>query len=111
MCDTVRYECTAEPVVCGFCHCRDCQRESGSAFGATLFVPANAVTITGEVKYYDRVADSGNFVSRGFCPACGARLFEKPKALAGVIAIRAGNLDDPSWFRPQRDIFVGSAQP
>ena len=88
MCDTVRYECTAEPVVCGFCHCRDCQRETGSAFGATLFVPANAVTITGEVKYYDRVADSGNFVSRGFCPACGARLFEKPKALAGVIAIR-----------------------
>jgi hypothetical protein len=75
ICGAVRYECLAEPVVSGFCHCRDCQRETGSAFGTTLFVPRNAVTIVGEVKYYDGKGDSGNIVSRGFCPTCGARLW------------------------------------
>ena len=91
ICGAVRYECLAEPVVSGFCHCRDCQRETGSAFGTTLFVPRNAVTIVGEVKYYDGKGDSGNIVSRGFCPTCGARLFGKPALLPELLAIRAGS--------------------
>ncbi|MBM2805457.1 MAG: aldehyde-activating protein [Deltaproteobacteria bacterium] len=111
ICGAVRYECSAEPVVSGFCHCRDCQRETGSGFGATLFVPRNAVRITGEVKYYDGKGDSGQVVSRGFCPTCGARLFGKPALLPELLAIRAGSLDDPSRFRPERDIYVSSAQP
>jgi len=111
LCGAVRYECSAEPVVSGFCHCRDCQRETGSAFGSTLFVPRNAVTIRGDVRYYETTGDSGNVVSRGFCPTCGARLFGKPALLPEVTAIRAGSLDDPSWFRPERHIFVSSAQP
>lgn len=110
MCGAIRYECSAEPLAMGICHCRDCQRATGSAFAAALIVPRTALTITGEVKYYGVTGDSGNLVNRGFCPNCGSRLFGMP-ANPEVISIQAGSLDDPSWFKPQAEIYVASAQP
>ena len=73
-------------------------------------VPRSAVTIVGQVKYYDVVGDSGNLMSRGFCSCCGSRLFGS-RANADFISIQAGSLDDPSWFKPQVDLYVSSAQP
>ncbi len=111
MCGAVRYECSAEPVMAGNCHCRDCQRASGGAFVSALAVPRNALKITGEVKYYDVKGDSGNTVSRGFCPNCGARLFGRPAVVSDLIVIMAGSLDDPSWYKPGMDFYTASAQP
>ncbi|HEY9830063.1 MAG TPA: GFA family protein [Stenomitos sp.] len=110
LCGAVRYECSAQPVSMGICHCRDCQRATGSAFAAGMLVPQNAVTITGNVAYYDVTGDSGSLVSRGFCPICGSRLFSKPP-IPELMGIMAGSLDDPSWFNPQAEIYVASAQP
>ena len=111
ICGGVRYECAADPIAAGNCYCRDCQRASGGAYAAALLVPVSAVNITGEVKYYDVTGDSGGIVSRGFCLTCGARLFGKPAAEADIISIMVGSLDDPSWYRPQADIYTASAQP
>ena len=110
-CGAVRYECAAEPVMTGNCHCRDCQKATGGAFVPALAVPTAALKITGEPKYYDTKGDSGQTVSRGFCPNCGARLFGKPKVMADLTVIFAGSLDDPSWYRPSMDIYTASAQP
>jgi hypothetical protein len=110
MCGAVRYACAADPIAMGNCHCRDCQRATGSAFAAAVLVPASAVNITGEVKYHQVVGDSGGFVRRGFCPNCGARLFGKADGSQDMISIMAGSLDDSSWFRPQADIYTASAQ-
>lgn len=111
MCGAVRYECSAEPLMSGNCHCRDCQRASGGAFVSALAVPRNALKITGEIKYYDVKGDSGNTVSRGFCPNCGARLFGRPAVASDLIVIMAGSLDDPSWYKPGMDFYTASAQP
>ncbi|MBV8886931.1 MAG: GFA family protein [Chroococcidiopsidaceae cyanobacterium CP_BM_RX_35] len=46
----------------GICHCRDCQRATGSAFAAALIVPRSAVSITGKMKYYGVTGDNGNLV-------------------------------------------------
>lgn len=59
MCGAVRYECSAEPVFMGNCHCRNCQRVTGTAFAAVILVPRNAVTITGDVKYYETTGIAG----------------------------------------------------
>ncbi|BAZ41825.1 glutathione-dependent formaldehyde-activating GFA [Calothrix sp. NIES-4101] len=110
MCGNVRYECTAEPIVMGNCHCRDCQRATGTAFAAAMLVPLNAVTVTGDVKYFDVIGDSGSIVGRGFCPNCGSRLFSKPP-MPGLMGIMAGSLDEPSEFQPGIDVYTASAQP
>ena len=112
LCGAVRYESSGEPVFALLCHCRDCQRQSGSAYGAGLRVPAAGFRVTqGEPALYVKTADSGNTVTRAFCPQCGSMLFLRVSARPDLVAIRAGTLDDPSVFRPEADIFVRSAQP
>jgi len=110
MCGAVRYECSADPIAMGNCHCRDCQPATGSAFAAAVLVPTSMVSISGEVKYYEVIGDRGAIVRRGFCLICGARLFGRPAASPDIMGIMAGSLDDPSWFRPQADIYTASAQ-
>jgi hypothetical protein len=111
LCGAARYECSAEPVFAGNCHCRDCQKFSGSPFVSMMAVPVGALKINGAIKYYDRKADSGNTFSRGFCVECGAHMFGKSSRLPQLVVITAGTLDDPSWFRPAMDFYVSSAQP
>ena len=112
LCGAVRYEFTGKPVFSLLCHCRDCQRQSGSAYAAAVRVAAVSFRVTqGEPKVYVKTADSGNEVSRAFCPECGCMLFLRVSARPDLVGIRVGTLDDPSWFRPEADIFVDSAQP
>lgn len=90
-CGAIRYECSAEPVMMGQCHCRDCQKATGGAFVPALAVPTAAVKITGQPKYYETKGDSGQPVSRGFCPTCGARLFGKNQAMPQLTVVFAGS--------------------
>ena len=111
-CGAVRYECTADPLGSINCHCRDCQRASGTAYASILRVPAASFRVTkGEAKFYSTTADSGNTVSRGFCAECGSPLFSRLSGMPDIVGVRAGSLDDPSWHRPAMDIFTASAQP
>ena len=62
-------------------------------------------------RYFDVTADSGHTTRRAFCAECGSPLFGQPGSRPDMVTIRAGSLDDPSDFRPSRDIFTASAQP
>jgi hypothetical protein len=93
-------------------HCRDCQRQNGGAYTAAVRVPAAGFRVTkGEPKRYVKAADSGNQVTRAFCGDCGSPLFLQISTRPDLVGIRVGTLDDPSWFRPEADVFVKSAQP
>ena len=109
-CGAVRYECSAEPLMMGNCHCRDCQRASGGPFVSIVAAPKEALRITGEVKYHEVKGDSGDPIKRGFCGNCGSRLFGFPSGVP-FVGVAAGSLDDPSWYRPAFDIYTDSAQP
>jgi len=113
-CGAIRYECSADPLITLNCHCRDCQRASGSAYAALLNVPLAAFILTrGTLKYHRVTGESGNTLDRGFCPECGSPVVIKGQRASslGLIVLWAASLDDPSWFRPVMDIFVVSAQP
>jgi hypothetical protein len=111
-CGAIRYESSAAPVFALNCHCRDCQRATGTAFAPILRVPAATFrVIKGEPRFYTVRADSGNTVSRGFCSECGSPLFSRLSLAPELIGLRAGSLDDPSGHRPAADIFTKSAQP
>ena len=110
-CGAIRYQCDAEPLLELNCHCRDCQRASGTAFAAIMRMSVTAFTVSkGAPKFYTVTGDSGNKVSRGFCPECGSPLFSRLSGMPGVVGVRVGSLDDPSRYRPTMDIFVRSAQ-
>jgi hypothetical protein len=111
-CGAIRYRCTAEPLFSLNCHCRDCQRETGSAFAPIFAVARAAFTVTqGRPKYFDLTGDSGHTTRRAFCGECGSSLFGEPAVRPDMVTIRAGSLDDPSRFRPSLDIYTSSAQP
>lgn len=111
LCGKVRYSADVEPVVAGVCHCRNCQKETGSAFSVILGVPQPALTVQGQVKSYTHKGDSGKTVYRRFCPECGSTLIEEAEAMPGIVMIQVGTLDDASWVRPTMAIYCDSAQP
>jgi hypothetical protein len=75
-CGAIRYEVTAKPMMMFNCHCRDCQRTTGSAFTPVVYVPAKAFKITqGSPRFYSTPSEMVGHNKRGFCPECGSRLF------------------------------------
>jgi len=111
LCGRVRYSADAEPAFVGVCHCKDCQKFGGSAFGTVVGVPATALRLTGTVKTFSKTGDSGQAIHRRFCPECGSGVVEAADALPGMIMITVGTLDDPSWVKPDSQIYCDSAQP
>jgi hypothetical protein len=110
-CGAVRYECIAEPAMAFNCHCRDCQRASGTAYASGLLVPADAFKFTrGAPKYHVGTADSGRSVGRGFCAEFGSPVVATQSGYP-IFIVYAASLDDPSGHRPTMDIFTASAQP
>ena len=100
-CGAVRYEVVGEPRQVIVCHCRECQRQSGSAFGMTMVVDEAALRIVqGEPKLFTRKTDSGREILCGFRPQCGTRIYHKPQYRPGTISVKPGTLDDTSWLKP-----------
>ena len=109
-CGSVRYVLTAEPIRLIDCHCKECQRQSGSAFGMSMPVKKESLTVTGLTKQFTRIADSGNEVTGVFCPECGVRIYHVVKSAPDVASIKPGTLDDTLWLRPELVIWMKSAQ-
>ena len=71
-CGKVSYESSADaPAFTGICHCKTCQRSTGSAFSVVLAVPDATLKIDGPLKTFTSQGDSGKSISRRFCPECG----------------------------------------
>ncbi len=97
-CGAARYAISAAPLWLFACHCRECQKQSASAFGMSLIVSRTAVTLTqGETRAWSRKADSGRTVTCVFCVVCGTRLWHEKDA-GDVVSIKGGSLDEPLDF-------------
>ncbi len=105
LCGSVTYRTEAEPLRMAQCHCKGCQRASGTGHMSLAFFKEADVTISGDVSSHTTVADSGNENIRAFCPTCGARMFGRNSSRAGILAITAGTADDNSWFTPQAIVY------
>jgi len=93
-CGAVRYAHSAEPIAVYICHCRECQKQSASAFGISVEVPRVKHTVTqGAPKFWTRDTDSGRKLICAFCPDCGSRLWHESEA--GWITLKGGSLDRP----------------
>ena len=112
LCGAVRYEAGGEPIFSLMCHCRDCQQASGSGYVAAVRMPSDQFRITkGMPKTYRGKSDAGNEISRVFCGDCGAPLYVQVSTRPDMVGIRVASFDDPSFFKPEANIFTKSAQP
>lgn len=111
LCGAVQYTCSVAPMISGHCQCEDCRRASGSGHSSHMMVPRSAVTLSGAVTAYERTADSGNRVTRAFCPVCGAPVYSLNDSSPDTMVLRASTLDDLSVFQPIAVVYASRAAP
>lgn len=100
-CGAIRFEVAGSPVAIGVCHCTECQRQSGSAFGMDFVVRKEAFRVLrGQLKAFSRKTDSGRNAICFFCSECGVRIYEECEVLKGMVSVKPGTLDDTSFLRP-----------
>ena len=109
-CKQIRYEIIEEPIRLVACHCTECQRQSGSAFGMSMHINQNAILLKGKIKTYDRTAQSGYKNTGCFCPNCGNRIYNIPHSLNKIYTLKPGTLDDTSWLKPSSFIWTKNSQ-
>jgi len=90
------------------CHCRDCQRRTGSPFGTIAYFPAEAVTVSGEAREFIRPTDAGNAFTTGFCPQCGSTVYARASRMPEITGLPVGAFADPSFAAPIRSVYEQS---
>ena len=109
-CGNVRYEIRSETLTAYACHCRECQKQSASAFGLSVPVMEASLSITGLTQSWRRPTDSGSHTRCFFCPTCGTRLYHAGENRPGMVTIKGGSLDDAASLDPVAHIWVRSKQ-
>jgi hypothetical protein len=112
LCGKVTYRSDADALFTAACHCRDCQKQTGTSFSIVVGVPADSLELEGEsLASVTTVGDDhGQDVDRRFCNQCGSPIVTFSPAAPGVAIIKAGTLDDTSWLQPAVHIWTESAQ-
>jgi len=112
LCGAVRYRVAREPRTIYLCHCTDCQRSTGAAFGISLVVDRGAVTVEkGEPAPYGAQLADGRTKQGVMCASCGTKLWGRSTRTADFVILRPGPLDDRSWVKPVAHLWTRSAHP
>ena len=110
-CRQVRYRMTSNPLIVHCCHCRWCQRETGSAYDINAMIEADRIELlTGEVEIIDTPSASGNGQRVSRCPQCHVAVWSNYSSDA-IHCLRVGTLDEPDRLPPDIHIFTESKQP
>lgn len=109
-CGSLRAEATGEPPI-ALCHCTECQRRTGSAFGVVAFFPKEQVRIEGPSKVYVRGSGSGRKVEFHFCPDCGTSVFWHAEFRPDHVGIAVGAFADPLMPRPATSVWEATRHP
>ena len=111
-CGALRYRAEGEPLIQGFCHCRNCQRISGAGHIGFICFPESAVVVEGATRSYSLTGGSGRTATRYFCPTCHSDVFGRAEVMAGQINLYAGSLDDTVAVPAEhRDLHPAAGRP
>ena len=111
LCAAVQYHFDKINVISAHhCHCKDCQKSTGSGKATIVLVPSSLITIEGEIKFYTVTGKDGGHVSRGFCSECGSQLISYLEEMQEIKFVKAGSLMDSSWIEIQSSFWSSTAQ-
>jgi hypothetical protein len=82
--------CEGAPEKISACHCLECQRRTGSAFGVAVFYNRDRTTTSGASNIFECGSDSGYPIEHHFCPSCGTTVFWYPARKPGMVAVAGG---------------------
>ena len=120
LCGKVRYSADAEPTFVGVCHCKNCQKGTGTAFSVVVALPTPALKVQGTLQTFTGRGDSGKATYRRFCPACGSAIIafvgichckNCQKGTGTAFSVVVALPTPASWVKPASEIFCDSAQP
>lgn len=110
LCGEVRYTSDAEPGMTAVCHCKDCQRQTGTSFSIVVAIPKATLKFEKNLPVtFVGKGESGQAVFRNFCQKCGSPIYTLNAQASDTAWIKAGTLDDTSWLQPQAHFWVDSA--
>lgn len=110
LCGVIRYEVDQTRAGLGLhCHCKDCQRVTGSGKATVVMFANEDIKIDGKVKIYASRGTDGSHVNRGFCPTCGSQLFTFVDEIPNQTFVKAGTLDNSEWVTVGMTCWTDSA--
>lgn len=112
-CGDVRYRMNSGPLFVHCCHCRWCQRETGSAFALNAFIEVDRFEVLqGRVEMVNIPSASGHGQAVARCPSCQIALWSHYAGMGEKICVvRVGTLDEPDRLPPDIHIYTDSKQP
>jgi hypothetical protein len=112
MCGAFRYRCSKPPIWSSNCHCRSCQKLTGSSFSTAFTVKTDAFELLGgDALKFERTAESGNAVTVVRCASCGTWVYAERASNPEFRGVLASTLDDSSSFVLISDVYVTEAAP
>ncbi len=111
-CGHIEYAAEVDPKSALICHCSDCQNHSGTAYGVVVGIVDEQFRLrSGELKFYEKIADSGNVRVLAFCPECGTRIYARtPGDSSKFFGLRVGTVRQRDQLKPRLQIWCQSAQ-
>ena len=111
-CGATRYRLTSTPLIVHACHCRDCQRLSGTAFATNIWIESKFVEPGPTAPASFRLpGGSGQPHDVFYCQRCGTTLWSRYHPVPWALFVRAGTLDEPNAVKPDLHIFTRSKLP
>jgi hypothetical protein len=111
-CGALRYRLASPPMFVHCCHCRDCQRQTGSAFVLNALIEADRVELlSGDTEMVTVPTDSGRPQKISRCASCKTAVWSVYGGFDKLRFVRVGTLDDPAALPPNVHIYVRSKLP
>ena len=111
-CGAVRYRLGFAPMFVHCCHCRDCQRQTGSAFVINALIETDRIALlSGNPGPVAVPTESGRPHAIYRCRACQTALWSDYGGRPALRFVRVGTLDDPAALPPDVHIYTRSRLP
>ena len=104
-CGQLRIVCEGAPEKVSACHCLECRRRTGSAFGIAAFYDRKRTLASGTSHVCERGSDSGFSIAHHFCPICGSTVFWYPARKPEQVAVAGGCFADGDFPQPTQQVY------
>lgn len=104
-CGQLNLVCHGNPARISMCHCYECQKRTGSAFGVQARFKEEDVRISGVSSTWARTGDSGGHATFHFCPTCAAIVYWQADGLKGFLSVAVGAFQDATFPPPTVSVY------